>query len=80
MEFFLFAGLMAVDMLFFFYLASNYTYVESEKGEKGGDDVKKVPDDFLHPSNLALTIQRSQQGRRTRDSPMTHPCKGFFFV
>ncbi|XP_046443391.1 peptide transporter family 1-like isoform X5 [Daphnia pulex] len=59
MEFFLFAGLMAVDMLFFFYLASNYTYVESEKGEKGGDDAKKVPDRF--PSSVKLGTDNSEK-------------------
>ena len=59
MEFFLFAGLMAVDMLLFFYLASKYTYVEvDDKTEKGaGDDDKKVPDRF--PSSIKLGTENS---------------------
>ena len=59
MEFFLFAGLMAGDMLLFFYLASNYTYVEVEKTEKGGDDEKKVPDRF--PSSIKLGTENSEK-------------------
>jgi hypothetical protein len=59
MEFFLFAGLMAVDMLLFFYLASKYTYVEVEKTEKGGDDEKKVPDRF--PSSIKLGSDNSEK-------------------
>jgi len=31
MEFFLFAGLMLLDMLLFIFLASRYTYVEEKK-------------------------------------------------
>ncbi len=74
MEFFLFAGLMAVDMLGFFYLASNYTYVESEKTEKGGDDAKKVPDHF--PSSVKLGTDNSEKPSGTEnkgfsdDTPM----------
>lgn len=34
MEFFLFAGLMIVDMLLFFFLAYRYTYVKVESEEK----------------------------------------------
>ena len=43
MEFFLFAGLMALDMLLFFYLAARYTYVKVEKDKDVDDDEKKVP-------------------------------------
>lgn len=34
MEFFLFAGLMGVDMLWFIFLAVRYTYVETEVKQK----------------------------------------------
>ena len=40
MEFFLFAGLMALDMLLFFYLAARYTYVQVEK-PKGEEEENK---------------------------------------
>lgn len=40
MEFFLFAGLMVVDMLLFFYLAVRYTYVEVGSNK---DEEKKKP-------------------------------------
>ncbi len=41
MEFFLFAGLMGLDMILFFYLAARYSYTEVEKMEV--DQGNKMP-------------------------------------
>lgn len=44
MEFFLFAGLMSIDMLLFMILAARYTYVEaSPEKEQGQDEKLKLP-------------------------------------
>lgn len=80
MEFFLFAGLMALDMLLFFYLAANYTYVKVEEktkvNEKVGDEGKetKVPDHSLSPIKLGTENSKTPTGTENKgfsdDTPM----------
>lgn len=47
MEFFLFAGLMGLDMLLFFFLAARYTYVEADDENKK-DFVVKAEASLAH--------------------------------
>ena len=42
MEFFLFASLMAIDMLLFIFLATRYTYVESLDGVDETDEASEL--------------------------------------
>ncbi len=66
MEFFLFAGLMALDMLLFFYLAARYTYVEVEKLK--GVEEKKVAAAEAPPSSKPAVenIDKSMLGSENK--------------
>lgn len=55
MEFFLFAALMVLDMLLFFYLAFRYTYLEMES--KGGETKKPIEENAI--KQLELTTDGS---------------------
>ena len=52
MEFFLFAGLMALDMLLFFFLASRYTYVQVPEAKHPEGNVNQNKD-------VIITISKS---------------------
>ena len=54
MEFFLFAGLMALDMLLFFFLASRYTYVQIPEAQNSHEKEK--------PNNDSMKSSKSPTG------------------
>lgn len=69
MEFFLFAGLMAADMLLFFYLARRYTYVKVEDDNKA-DEEKKVPAEAML-STKSPVIENSEKTMGTENKGFT---------
>lgn len=68
MEFFLFAGLMAADMLLFFYLAGRYTYVKVEDAKD--DDEKKVPAESMS-STKSSVIENSEKSMGSENKGFT---------
>lgn len=75
MEFFLFAGLMALDMLLFFFLAANYTYVKVDEKAEDEEKEKKVPDRSVSPVKLGTEnsekpIGLENKGFSDADTPM----------
>lgn len=72
MEFFLFAGLMGLDMLLFIFLAVRYTYVEAAQ-----DDSKVPPAETSSlkaadssPDNKNLKQQKGLDNKAFNDSSM----------
>ena len=61
MEFFLFAGLMALDMLLFFFLASRYTYVQVSEATN--------PQEKETPNNSKKQLGSENEGF-SDDTPM----------
>ena len=62
MEFFLFAGLMALDMLLFFYLAFRYTYVEVQPNDS--EKKKPIEEHAIKPIELTAdgSLGRDNKG------------------
>lgn len=63
MEFFLFAGLMGANMLFFIYLAVRYTYVQA-------DEDKKVPEEVKPASGHHELQKEGTENKAFTDTPM----------
>ena len=64
MEFFLFAGLMGLDMLLFIFLAVRYTYVEVAADES------KVPPETSSLKSDNKTLQQGTDNKAFNDSSM----------
>lgn len=60
MEFFLFAGLMALDMLLFLFLAIRYTYVESKQDEH--DEKKREAEQSSESTPKKMQPNKQQNG------------------
>lgn len=74
MEFFLFAGLMALDMLLFFFLASRYIYVQVPEIKSQGEEEKSNDESMLSNKPQNAEISGKQVGSENKgfsdDTPM----------
>ena len=68
MEFFLFAGLMGVDMLWFIFLAFRYTYVDTQSNDKENNNTK--PATPVPSSAVAVHRNQGRENKAYTETPM----------